>query len=53
MKRKELYGTKYRSEYELRKAIDDYVTFYNTKRPHSKIQNKIPMTKEKEYYSET
>lgn len=53
MKREELYRTKYRSEYELRKAIDDYVTFYNTKRPHSKNQNKTPMAKEKEYYSET
>lgn len=53
MKREELYRTKYRSEYELRKAIDDYVTFYNTKRPHSKNQNKTPMVKEKEYYSET
>ena len=31
MKREELYRTKNRSEYELRKAIDDYVTFYNTK----------------------
>ena len=53
MKREELYRTKYRSEYELRKAIDDYVTFYNTKRPHSKNQNKTPMAKEKEYYSQT
>lgn len=53
MKREELYRTKYRSEHELRKAIDDYVTFYNIKRPHSKNQNKTPMAKEKEYYSET
>ena len=42
MKREELYRTKYRSEYELRKAIDDYVTFYNTKRPQQRKRNTIP-----------
>lgn len=41
-----MYRAKYRSRYELRKAIDNYVTFYNTKRPHSKNQNKTPMAKE-------
>ena len=53
MKREELYRTKYRSEYEVKKAIDDYIIFYNTQRPHANNQYKIPMAKEKEYYSET
>ena len=33
MKREELYRTKYRSERELKKAIDDYILFYNEKVP--------------------
>lgn len=53
MKREELYRTKYKSEHELKKAIDDYIKFYNTKRPHSKNQNKTPLAKEQEYYSKT
>lgn len=53
MKREELYRTKYRSEYEVKKAIDDYIIFYNTQRPHANNQYKTPMAKEKEYYSET
>ena len=53
MKREELYRTKYRSEYEVKKAINDYIIFYNTQRPHANNQYKTPMAKEKEYYSET
>ena len=30
-------------------AIDDYIEFYNTRRPHSKIQYKTPEQKEWEY----
>lgn len=36
MKREELYRTKYRSERELKKAIDDYILFYNEKSPHAR-----------------
>ena len=50
MKREELYRTKYRSEAELYKAIDEYIIFYNEKRPHAKIQYKTPVQKEEEYY---
>jgi len=38
MKREELYRTKYRSESEFRKAVDNYMEFYNTKRPHRKLK---------------
>ena len=49
MKREELYRTKYRSETDFRKAVDKYMLFYNTKRPHRKLQYKTPEQKEQEY----
>ena len=49
MKREELYRTKYRSEADFRKAVDQYIIFYNTKRPHRKLQYKTPSQKEEEY----
>lgn len=49
MKREELYRTKYRSEADFRKAVDKYMLFYNTKRPHRKLKYKTPEQKEQEY----
>lgn len=49
MKREELYRTKYRSEPDFRKAVDKYILFYNTKRPHKKLQYKTSEQKEEEY----
>lgn len=49
MKREELYRRKYRSERELRAAIDQYINFYNTKRPHETLKYKTPQQKEEEY----
>ena len=49
MKREELYRTKYRSESDFRSAVDKYMIFYNTKRPHKKSQYKTPEQKEEEY----
>ena len=49
MKREELYRTKYRSEADFRSAVDKYIIFYNTKRPHKKLQYKTPEQKEEEY----
>ena len=49
MKREELYRTKYRSEADFRSAVDKYIIFYNTKRPHRKLQYKTPEQKEEEY----
>lgn len=49
LKREELYRKKYRTENELYQAIDDYMEFYNTRRPHAKIQYKTPEQKDREY----
>ena len=49
MKHEELYRTKYRSEADFRKAVDRYIIFYNTKRPHRKLQYKTPAKKDEEY----
>lgn len=49
MKREELYRTKYRSEADFRIAVEKYIIFYNTKRPHKKLQYKTPQQKEEEY----
>jgi transposase InsO family protein len=50
MKREELYRTKYRSESEFRKAIDNYMEFYNAKRPHQKLKYKTPEQAESDFY---
>ena len=49
LKKEELYRTKYRSESEFILAVDDYMNFYNTKRPHKKLQYRTPEQKENEY----
>ena len=42
MKRGKLYRRRFRSENELRKAVDHYIEFHNTDRPHSTLRNKTP-----------
>lgn len=42
-------GVNSRSEKELRTAIDNYMLFYNEKRPHAKNGYKTPSKKEAEY----
>ena len=49
-KREELYRRKYRSEYEFRTAIDEYMEFYNKRRPHKKNKYKSPYQKESEFF---
>lgn len=49
LKREELYRRKYRSEREFRAAVDEYIVFYNSERPHGKLQYKTPDQKELEY----
>ncbi len=49
LKREEIYRTKYRSEKELRTAIENYMLFYNEKRPHAQNGYKTPLKKETEY----
>ena len=50
LKREALYRTKCHSESEFRNAVDNYIQFYNTKRPHRKLQYKTPEQKEEEYH---
>jgi transposase InsO family protein len=42
MKKEELYRTNYKSEREFRASVDDYILFYNTKRPHYTLAYKTP-----------
>ena len=49
LKREELYRTKYKSEREFLAAVDNYILFYNTKRPHAKNKYKTPEAKEEEF----
>ena len=49
MKREELYRYKYRSVREFRAAVDRYIDFYNTKRPHKTLHYKTPQQKEDDY----
>ena len=50
LKREELYRTKFRSEKELRTAIDNYMIFYDEKRTHAKNGYKTPEKKETKYH---
>jgi len=50
MKAEELYRTRYHSKFESRKAVDKYIEFYNTKRPHNYLNNKTPDEAENNYY---
>lgn len=50
MKKEELYRTNYHSEAELKERIYNYITFYNSKRPHSTLYYKTPNSYEKTFY---
>lgn len=41
-KKEEFYRSAYRSEAELRKKVDEYIDFYNQKRPHTTLNLKTP-----------
>ena len=41
-KKEEFYRSAYRSEAELRKKVDKYITFYNQKRPHTTLGLQSP-----------
>lgn len=49
LKKEELYRTKYRSENEFKAAVDGYIIFYNTWRPHASMQYKTPEQVEADY----
>jgi len=50
MKAEELYRMNYHSEKEFKKAVYDYIQFYNEKRPHTVLNYKTPDQMEKSYY---
>ena len=47
LKREELYRRNYRSVAEFKQGVDNYITFYNTKRPHRALNYKCPDEVEK------
>ena len=49
MKREELYRYKYRSEKEFRARVDEYIHFYNCKRPHKTLKYKTPEQVEQKF----
>ena len=49
-KKEEFYRSKYRSEKELRNKIEEYILFYNQKRPHTTLNYKTPEQYEDEYF---
>ncbi|MDQ0360467.1 integrase core domain-containing protein [Breznakia pachnodae] len=50
LKQEELYRRNYKNKNELLKAIDDYIEFYNGKRPHKANNYLTPNEREKQYY---
>ena len=49
-KQEEYYRTNYRSETEVKKGINEFMNFYNTKRPHSLLRYRTPDAYEAEYF---
>ena len=47
LKKEELYRTNYKSEREFFESVDNYILFYNTKRPHGTLAYKTPERFEK------
>ena len=52
LKKEELYRRKYKSEKEFLKGIDDYIEFYNKRRPHGAIHYKTPNAMEEIFYAD-
>lgn len=51
-KQEEFYRRNYTSVKDLEDSIDQYMTYYNDKRPHSSINNMTPNAKENKYYDD-
>lgn len=49
LKREELYRKDYPSEKKFKQAVDTYMTFYNTKRPHKTLKNLTPCQAEEQF----
>ena len=52
MKKEELYRKQYHSVDEFKKTVDKYMIFYNTERPHSKNNHKMPSAYEDLFFEE-
>lgn len=50
-KKEELYRRRYNSEKEFLGGIDNYIAFYNGRRPHGALHYKTPEAAEKAFYS--
>lgn len=50
-KREGLYRYRFKTERDFFEAIDEYINFYNEKRPHSVLMNQTPNGFESRYYS--
>ena len=50
MKKEELYRANYHSVNEFEQRVEDYINFYNTKRPHATLDCKTSETHERLYY---
>ena len=42
LKKEEMYRREYSSEADLKRGVDNYILFYNSRRPHRAMKNKIP-----------
>ena len=49
-KKEEFYRSAYRSESELRKKVDEYIAFYNQKRPHTTLNLQTPERYENAFF---
>ena len=52
LKNEELYRQRYRSENEFKKAVKNYITFYNEQRIHTFLSNRTPDSVEKQYFEQ-
>lgn len=50
MKKEEIYHHLYTSEEELKYTIEEYLTFYNSQRPHRKLNMQTPVSFETNFY---
>lgn len=49
MKKENLYRKEYRSEASFKKGVNEYIEFYNNRRPHGSLNYKTPSKYEEEY----
>ncbi|MBQ2677801.1 MAG: IS3 family transposase [Firmicutes bacterium] len=49
LKKEELYRRRYRSEWELKECIKEFILFYNERRPHEKLNYQTPNEVEAAY----